>query len=139
MLDAGTGSGILALSASCFGARDVLGIDHDRMAISTAKQNARQNKISGVKFRVKDVKQRFPGKFDIITANLYSELLEAVLPIWSENLTSDGCLILSGVLREQEWQLRRALHRNGFRVREVRRRGKWVAALVRRSCTVRSK
>src|ERR1700726_3264794 len=40
MVDLGTGSGILALAASRFGAKQVIGIDLDPIAISTAKANA---------------------------------------------------------------------------------------------------
>jgi ribosomal protein L11 methyltransferase len=127
MLDAGTGSGILALAGSVFGAEEVLAIDDDPTAISTAMENARMNGIRTAPFEVADVKVRTRGTFDVITANLYSELLEAVLPRFRRSLASDGHLILSGVLRQQERQLTRALQANGFRIVETRRRGKWVA------------
>ncbi len=68
--------------------------------------------------------------FDVITANLYSELLEAILPRFRDWLAAEGRLILSGVMRTQESKLTRALRRNGFRVLEARRRGKWVALLA---------
>ena len=42
MFDAGTGSGVLALAARRFGASKVLAVDNDPLAISTAKENARQ-------------------------------------------------------------------------------------------------
>ena len=67
------------------------------------------------------------GEFDIITANLYSELLEQVLPQFRTSLAGDGRLILSGVMRQQEAKLTQALRANRFRVLEARRRGKWVA------------
>jgi ribosomal protein L11 methyltransferase len=127
MLDAGTGSGILALAAAKFGAAHVLAIDNDPLAISTAKKNAQLNSTRTVEFRVGDVTQKFPGRFQIITANLYSELLAQVLPQFRRSLTRDGVLILSGVMRHQERQLSRALQQNGFTIRETRRRGKWVA------------
>jgi ribosomal protein L11 methylase PrmA len=44
VVDLGTGSGILALAASCFGAERVVAVDIDPMAIATAKTNARLNK-----------------------------------------------------------------------------------------------
>lgn len=129
MLDAGTGSGILALAGQRFGAGPVIAIDNDRMSIATARENARVNEIAKVKFVVGDVKTRLAGRFDIITANLYSDLLEAVLPQFRRSLAEDGRLILSGVLRAQERQLTRALKASSFRVLEARRRGKWVALL----------
>ena len=46
------------------------------------------------------VKQKPRGKFDIITANLFSELLIAALPNWRPRLTADGRLILCWSLPE---------------------------------------
>ena len=130
MLDAGTGSGILALAGRCFGAGDVVAIDNDALAISVAKQNARTNKIRGVRFVVGDVGDVITGKFAIITANLYSELLVSLLPGWRERLLDNGRLILSGVLRRQEVEIADALRANAFAIEEVRRRGKWIALLA---------
>src|SRR5262249_34489029 len=81
VVDLGTGSGILALAAIRLGARRVIGIDNDPIAISTAEQNARLNRIDGVYFRVGDVRRwKPPAKMDVLTANLFSELLIEILP-----------------------------------------------------------
>jgi ribosomal protein L11 methyltransferase len=135
MLDAGTGSGILAMAGSYFGASRVLAIDNDPLACATAKRNARANRARHIEFSTGDIlKQRITGKFAIITANLFSEILIEALPTWSQHLAPGGSLILSGVLRNQETEVVRALRRNGFFARETRRRGKWVALLaVRRT------
>jgi ribosomal protein L11 methyltransferase len=55
LVDLGTGSGILALAAKCFGADRVTGIDNDPTAISMAKSNARLNQIRGASFQLGDV------------------------------------------------------------------------------------
>jgi ribosomal protein L11 methyltransferase len=128
MLDAGTGSGILALAAWYFGARNVIAIDHDPRAVSTAKRNARLNRIRGVRFEIADaLKPKIRRKFDLITANLYSELLIKALPMFAKYLKTDGRLIASGVLREQEPAVVRALPDQDFVIHDIRRRGKWVA------------
>src|SRR6267143_3699696 len=128
LLDLGTGSGILALAAARFGAKRVTAIDHDPVAIATAKANARRNKLDNIDFRVGDVRRwQFPPRIEIITANLFSELLIEILP----KLKRAQRLILSGILCEQEAQLVRALKRNGIAVVEMRRRGKWIAILAR--------
>jgi ribosomal protein L11 methyltransferase len=127
-VDLGTGSGILALAAKRFGARRVWAIDSDTTAISTAKENARINKINNTKFLVADVgRWKLPARIDIITANLFSELLIELLP----KLKRASWLILSGVLRAQEKEFVRALRCNKIDIAEVRRRGKWVAILAR--------
>jgi ribosomal protein L11 methyltransferase len=134
MLDAGTGSGILAIAGSCLGARRVLAIDNDPLACSIARRNARANRARAVEFRTGDVlKEKLHEKFDVITGNLFSEILIAALPVWSGYLTSDGCMILSGILRSQERALVEALKRNRFDPSEIRRRGKWIALRAVRS------
>jgi ribosomal protein L11 methyltransferase len=131
MLDAGTGSGILAIAGSCFGATRVVAIDNDPLASAIATRNARANGRRNIEFLTGDVlKQRFAKKFDIITANLFSEILIATLPLWSRHLGRDGCLILSGILRSQEKAMLRALKPLGFGILETRRRGKWIAVLA---------
>ena len=129
MVDLGTGSGILALAAKRFGAGRVLAIDNDPTAISTAKTNARLNKIDIIDFKIGDalrMKDRH-GRFDLIAANLFSEPIIKGLPVWKTRLKRRGWLILSGVLREQENELLRSLGRNKIDIVEVRRRGKWIA------------
>jgi ribosomal protein L11 methyltransferase len=128
LLDLGTGSGILALAAARFGAKRVIAIDDDPVAIATARENARRNKLDNIDFRVADVRRwKFPKQIDIITANLFSELLIEILP----KIKRAQRLILSGILREQETRLVRALKRNGIVIVEMRRRGKWIAILAR--------
>ena len=128
MLDAGTGSGILAIAARCLGAARVLAIDNDPLACAIAKRNARASGVRNIEFRTIDVlKLKLTEKFDIITANLFSEILTAALPGWSRRLARGGFLILSGILRTQEKAILSALRRNNFAIQETRTRGKWIA------------
>jgi ribosomal protein L11 methyltransferase len=132
LVDLGTGSGILALAAKCFGAKRVVAIDTDPTAIATAKENARLNKIDNLDFQLADVRRwNSPRKIDIVTANLFSELLIEILP----KLKRSRRLILSGVLRGQEKELIRALQRNKIDIVQVQRRRKWVAILAGRDCS----
>src|SRR5262249_50821335 len=129
LVDLGTGTGILALAASHFGAGRVIGMDNDSAAISVARSNARLNKVRDVIFQLGDVHQWHPAqKSDVITANLYSDLLLEILP----KLRDGKWLILSGILRSQQGELVAALQRNQFDIIRVKRRGKWVAILTRR-------
>jgi ribosomal protein L11 methylase PrmA len=132
--DLGTGSGILALAARLLGAKRVIAIDNDPVAIRIAKENAGRNKIDNVEFRLADVRRlKLPRRVGIVTANLSSKLLIAVLP----KVEQVPWLIFSGVLRKQERELTRALKRWKIDSVDVRRRGKWIAVLATsagRSC-----
>ena len=132
LADPGTGSGILALAARRFGAGRVIGIDIDPKAISIAKANAGLNKIGNANFQLADVRRWKPAaRWDIIAANLYSELLIELLP----KLKRCNWLILSGVLRKQEERFLRVLRRNNIEITTVKRRGKWIAVAARKRPT----
>jgi len=133
LVDLGTGSGILALAARCFGAEPVAAIDIDPTAVSTAKTNARLNRIANVDFQLGDVRRwNSVCKIDVVTANLFSELLIEIL----SKLKRTRWLILSGVLRTQEKEFVRALWHHNIDIVEVRRRGKWIAVLAKSSACV---
>ena len=133
LVDLGTGRGILALAARCFGAERVAAIDIDRTAVSIAKTNARLNRIANVDFQLGDVRRwNSVCKIDVVTANLFSELLIEILP----KLKRSRWLILSGVLRTQEKEFVRALWHDNIDIVEVRRRGKWIAVLAKSSACV---
>ncbi len=130
LADLGTGSGILALAARRFGARRVLAIDADPLAISIAKTNARRNGIGGIDFQLGDLRHwKPPRDIEVVTANLFCELLISILPKFKRS----GWLILSGLLRTQENELLRVLRRNNIGIVKVRRRGKWIAVSAK-SC-----
>ena len=139
MIDAGTGSGILAIAGRYFGASRVLAIDNDPLACATARRNARANGVRNIAFSTGDIlKQKLAKKFDILTANLFSEILIEALPIWSRHLTPDAHVIFSGILRRQESAVVRALRRHGFIPSEIRRRGKWIAVVARSKAKINS-
>ncbi|HEY2799664.1 MAG TPA: 50S ribosomal protein L11 methyltransferase [Chthoniobacterales bacterium] len=131
MLDLGTGSGILALAARCFGAREITGYDNDPQAVAHARANAQLNEIRDIKFVRQDLARWQPGRrFDFLTANLFSELLIAAAPKLRRALRAHGQLLVSGILREQAGSVARALRRADFTIERQRRRGKWIALLA---------
>ena len=133
VLDLGSGSGILALAAKLFGARTVRGLDNDPHAVRTARENATLNGVRGVRFARADLLDGWrpeTGAWPVITANLFSELLTALLPHIQLALADRGFLIASGVLASQAADLEMSMRKNGLKVVTRRRRGKWTAFLV---------
>jgi ribosomal protein L11 methyltransferase len=98
-LDVGTGSGILAIAMRRLGARKVLGIDVDRVALENATQNARLSDLShGVRFASTPLR-RITGSFDLIVANIVSATLIELAPELERLLAPDGRLVLGGILK----------------------------------------
>jgi ribosomal protein L11 methyltransferase len=101
VLDAGTGSGILAIAAGRLGAKKALGIDDDPDAIQAAKDNAALNPTPGVEFAIGDLRALPLEPADVVTANLTGALLVRSADILSAAVRPDGFLIVSGLLASE--------------------------------------
>ena len=104
LLDAGTGSGILAISAAKLGYGPVEAWDYDPVAVEVARRNAEQNALGQVlSFEERDLTKMAPGgrQFDVICANLISQLLVAEKAKLASWLAPAGRLVLAGILEEQ--------------------------------------
>ena len=132
-LDAGTGTGILAIAASRLGAKRILAFDVDPTAIRVAKANARLNSANALKIFRADVLAYAPeGRFDIVAANLYSDLFRKAAPHLWRTLKPLGKLIVSGLTRDQVENATERIRELGGRVGLKRTRGKWVTLLAHR-------
>jgi ribosomal protein L11 methyltransferase len=132
VLDVGCGTGILALAAKKLGASRVLGVDFDREAVAVARRNAARNRIAGVRFERRDLLEwEPPAPFDIITANIFADVLGASFSKLKRALAPGGRLIVSGVLDVHAADCRREARRAGFRIETIAQRGRWVTALMR--------
>ncbi len=133
VLDVGTGSGILAIAAAKLGARQVLALDTDPVACRVARDNVRRNGV-GRQVRVRG--RGLPGAagrgYDLATANLTARDLVPLMPGLARCVRPGGALLLSGILRTQAGQVRRAARAAGLAPIATRRRAEWVALEARR-------
>jgi len=129
-LDLGAGSGILAIAAEVFGASEVEAIDYDPAAVRIAKQNARKNRTRKIKVEAGDVLKWKPGKpFDVVLANLFSEVLIAAAARIAKAAKPGGWFIFSGVLKKQASEVSSTLQKAGFTKPRIIPRGKWCAGI----------
>ncbi|MEA3188391.1 MAG: ribosomal protein methyltransferase [Chthoniobacter sp.] len=127
MLDLGTGTGILAIAARALGARHADAFDFDSACIRTARSNVALNNVKLRSIQRVDVTKWQPTRrWEVVTANLYSEILIRASPQICDAVAPAGRLVLSGIMREQEKSVLAAFRQN-FAVERIVRRGKWVA------------
>jgi ribosomal protein L11 methyltransferase len=100
VLDYGCGSGILAIAAKKFGAKQVFGVDIDKQAIESSLVNATNNSTD-IKFSLPEKLDDF--KFDVVIANILSNPLRLLAPALSR--LTQKTLILSGILDSQSDEL----------------------------------
>jgi ribosomal protein L11 methyltransferase len=119
-LDIGTGSGILAIAAVKLGFQPVHAFDFDPESVRVAKANARVNKVSAklkifpgdvTKLPVKAAKQ-----FDLVCANLISNLLIAEKKKIVARVKPGGTLVLAGILAAEFTLVQRAFEDLGLKL-----------------------
>ncbi len=127
-LDLGTGAGILAIAARALGASNVEAIDFDPAAVRIAKHNATTNGFPNVRVSRGDVlKLSVRRPFDVVLANLFSDVLVKAAPRIGRATKAGGWLVFSGVLRDQVAEVADAFQAAGFAKPPIIARGKWCA------------
>lgn len=126
VFDIGTGSGILAIGASLLGAKDVVGVDLDIVAVDSAKENVKYNHLENVEILHGNLMDVVEGTADIIVANIIAEVILILIDDVKKMINKNGVFISSGIIREKEKMVTDALHEKGFSIKEVRREGEWV-------------
>lgn len=100
VIDAGCGSGILALSAAKLGFRGVAGFDNDPEAVRVSEENATLNAMAGqVRFFTGDLVSGLAGQTaDLVMANIQADVLMRFAPGLIAAVAPSGSLVLSGIL-----------------------------------------
>jgi ribosomal protein L11 methyltransferase len=101
-LDVGCGSGVLGIAAALFGAGPVVSIDIDPIAVLITGENAIINKVDDLLDASATPLHAVSGEYAIVLANILAEELVKLGEELSGRVMKGGCLILSGILIEQE-------------------------------------
>jgi len=104
VLDYGCGSGVLAIAARRFGARDVDAVDIDPAALEATRANALANGVA----IAAGLPQDAVGPYQLVVANILAAPLKLLAPVLSALVDAGGELVLSGVLARQALELRSA-------------------------------
>ncbi|MEY2879208.1 MAG: hypothetical protein RLZZ15_1588, partial [Verrucomicrobiota bacterium] len=135
VIDAGCGSGILALSAALLGFGAIAGFDNDPEAVRVSGENAALNALAGrVRFTTADLVTGLAGaSADIVLANIQADVLQRFARELVGAVAPGGALVLSGILAHENAQVRAtfAAATPGWAV-EFRELGEWSDVLLRR-------
>jgi ribosomal protein L11 methyltransferase len=147
VIDVGTGSGILAIGACRLGAKSVLALDLDPIAVSSATENIKLNDLSEqVEVKLSDLlgvlKQGNEGvsggstvvtlPVDLVVANILAEIILLFIDDVFAALKPGGIYIASGVYENKEDDVEAGLLASGFDIIEKRRDEKWIAFVARK-------
>jgi ribosomal protein L11 methyltransferase len=129
VLDAGGGTGILAVMASKLGASDVLAYDIEDWAFENMKENCNLNLCRNIKTAqgtIKDLKL-LPETYDIILANINRNVLLEEIPSYSQVLKQDGFLVLSGFYEEDISELENVARHSSLKFLGVKTKNRWAS------------
>lgn len=136
LLDAGTGSGILAIAAAKLGYAPVQAFDFDPDCVRIAGENAVLNDVSDsvhpVLADVTRLPRRSAEKFDVLCANLIYDLLISERDRLLARLAPTGQIILAGILATQFPQVQAAYEAAGLQLVTARTRKEWRSGRFRR-------
>ncbi|OEU64492.1 MAG: hypothetical protein BBJ57_01980 [Desulfobacterales bacterium PC51MH44] len=100
VLDLGTGTGLLALAASCLGCKSALAVDLNFLAANTALKNVRLNHLEDIILVVQGRAEDFiDSSSDLVIANIHYDVMQHL--ITSQGFLSKKWFILSGLMRGQ--------------------------------------
>jgi ribosomal protein L11 methyltransferase len=108
VIDAGCGSGILALSAAKLGYREIAAFDNDPVAVEVSKENAVMNGLAGrVDFFTGDLVSGLAGRqTELLLANIQSDVLMRFRRELLGTVVRGGVLVLSGILERELREVR---------------------------------
>ena len=142
VLDLGTGSGILGITALKLGADYVYGTDLDENAITAVHENLAANDIPEDKFGViqgniiddKAVQDAAGYEcYDIAVANILADIIIMIQEEVPVHIKKGGIFITSGIIDMKEQAVKDALAKNdAFEIIETTYQGEWVSITCRK-------
>lgn len=141
ILDAGCGSGILAISALLCGAQSAFCLDIDPAAVHATIENAAINHISQDRITALEaniledgsiIKKAAAGYFDIAVANILADVIIPLSGHIGQYIKSNGLFISSGILAEKSDSVEEALIQNNFKILKKNTLNEWVSFAARK-------
>lgn len=133
VMDAGCGTGILAIMARLRGAKDITAFDNNEWAVDNSRESFELNNCADIRMflgtvaDVPEVKQ-----FDLILANINRNVLLEEMPLYTQRLSEEGKLLLSGFYNHDEPLIVERAQANGLKVEARKDKNDWVALVLTR-------
>lgn len=142
VLDVGTGSGILGITALKLGAAEVVGTDLDECAVTAAVENTEVNGIPAEKFTVlegniiddKAIQDRVGYEcYDLVVANILAPVIIMLVGEVARHMKKGTMFITSGIIDMKEEAVKEAFAASpDFELVETTYQGEWVSITARR-------
>jgi len=126
VLDAGCGTGILAILAEMLGASFITAMDTDEWCYTNAVENVMRNNCSRIDVKQGDATMADLPRVDCILANINLNVLLQALPHYASLLKPEGTMLMSGILHTDTENLIAEAVKCGFETVNKRQLGIWM-------------
>lgn len=130
VLDAGCGTGILAMAAALWGAKEIVAIDNDPLAVEATKSNSQRNRLDGIITTDLTPLPELTSAFHVVLANITADVLLEMAVDLVRLVRPGGHLILAGILSgRQEEEISQRFRELGLTPVQQPHQEEWVAFL----------
>lgn len=130
--DIGCGSGILSLFSYKLGARNITSVDIDKDAVNCSLDNAKYNNINldnVILASAKDLND-MNLKFDLVVANIETDILIEIMSDLKKLLKENSHLILSGILLEKEIDINNCIIEHKLKIINRKIKNDWASLTI---------
>jgi len=133
VLDAGCGTGVLAIMAHFLGSKDIEAFDNDDWAVENTKENIDLNNCPHIRVYLGTIETVDAQKtFDIILANINRNVLLADIPAYAKLLVKEGYLLLSGFYEEDVVDILALAQSSGLELVSKKSKNNWVSLVCKK-------
>lgn len=135
LLDAGTGSGILAIAAAKYGFSPIDAFDYDPVCIPCSEENAEVNGLApdAIHFYQADLTEHPIDKiYDVVIANILAPVLLGEVERLCAMVRPGGHLILAGILTTEYPKIRAAFSATGLTEVATETMAEWTGGMFRK-------
>lgn len=130
VMDAGSGTGILAIMAKKLGAKKVTAFDIDEWSVENGNENFEINDLAGLHMQKGTVfTAEAPGQYDLIVANINKNVLLDEIKTYSQKLGLNGQLLLSGFYEGDSEDIRLEAGQHNLKPLGEKVNNQWAALL----------
>lgn len=127
VIDLGSGSGILSITALLLGAKTAVGVDIDPKAEDIARENAAINGLHADRFTAvtgdvigdRTMMEQLSGGYDLVLANIVADVIIPLSPVVPHFMKPDSLFICSGILEQRLEEVKAAIIAAGLKIQSV--------------------
>jgi len=132
VLDVGSGTAVLAITAVKLGANSAIAVDNDEWCYDNGKENCQLNNVTDkVDVRLGEINSIKENDFGLIAANIQKNILIDIAGELKMRLKDKGILILSGLLVSDEADIKNIYEKFDLKIIEKNQIGEWIALVLK--------